>query len=256
MKSAQPKYQLAASFKVTVWFGPFGMLLGTGFIWAGTADFKTSDMPWIIGLWYTLFISLATPVLYFSFRKTSPLWVNGVMGFISGLVPIACVWGMATHFFYFAYAPMPRWASWIGLYGGAAVMLHWGYKVWIDVMDALHTKGLYAQAYVEQEKAFYFSWNFGPLLDNVQKYRDPFKSYHIWLAIAIAPFTVVLNRILSPITGSGHGVFLIMSFLGLPLTLFVIGIAIRTYILMIYYPIKIQLKTRKPVLMRDFYEVK
>jgi hypothetical protein len=252
MSSPEHKYQLESTFKFSIWGGPFMMLLGTGFIWAGTVDFKTSDTPWVIGLCYVVLMLIISPVLYFSFRKESPLWVNGIMAFLSWIVPAACVFGMAAHFFYFAYAPMPSWASWLGIYGGAALMLHWGYKCWNEVMVALHPKGLYSQAYLEEAKAFYYSWDFMQKLEDTQKYRDPFKSYHMWFAIAISPFVLVLNRMLTPFTGSGHGVFLVMSFLGLPFTLWIIGHAVRVYILMLHYPIKIQRATGKPVLMRDW----
>jgi len=236
----------------TTWGGSFLTLIGTGLFWAGSQDFKTSNLPWLAGLAYILFLNVCLPVLYFAYRNQSPVWVNGVMGILGGLVPAAGVLGMGAHFFYFSLAPMPRWVSLFGLVGGTALILHWGYKIACDVMDALHSKGLLAQAYIDADKVYYCdTWSFMQKMDAVQLKRDPFKSYHLWLALAITPFAVVLNRFLTPYTGSGHGVFIVLSILGLPMSLWIIGVAVRAYIVMIHYPLKLQHKTGKPVLMRE-----
>ncbi len=131
-------------------------------------------------------------------------------------------------------------------------MIHWGYKVWDDVMEALQKNGMFSKAYVDEGEAFYYSYDFMQKFEEVQKTRSPFKSYHLWFALALSPFVVILNRVLTPYTGSGHGVFMILSFLGLPMSLWIIGMAVRAYILMIHYPIKLQRQTGKPVLMRGF----
>jgi hypothetical protein len=113
---------------------------------------------------------------------------------------------------------------------------------------------MFDRIYIEEDDAFYYLHSSVRTLEEVAPARDPFKSYHLYAALLITPFVVVLNRMLTPYTGSGHGVFIVLSFFGLPMMLFAMGVMVRSFIMMVYYPIKLRKTTGKPVLMRGFVE--
>ena len=68
----------------------------------------------------------------------------------------------------------------------------------------------------------------------------------------VAPFVLVLNRVLTPVFGEGHGVFMVLAFFSVPILLWGVGILVQTIMTMIYYPIKLQRETGKSVLMKDW----
>jgi hypothetical protein len=240
--------------KTSCFGGAFVMLVATAGIWAGAGEFNLSSVFWKIGLWYTLGLFVVIPVIYFYFRQSNLLWPFAIMGFLGMGIPGLSVMGPGAYFFYFGFAPMPLWAHVLGLVGGIGMSYYWGRLVWHDVMTALNNKAMFDRIYIEEDDAFYYLHSSVRTLEEVAPARDPFKSYHLYAALLITPFVVVLNRMLTPYTGSGHGVFIVLSFFGLPMMLFAMGVMVRSFIMMVYFPIKLRKTTGKPVLMRGFVE--
>lgn len=236
---------------VTKWSsytGSFLTLLATSLVYAGTNDMKIStDFAWQFGLGYALFCFVAPWLIYSRYRNRNRrlllprqiIWFIGAGGAFSLL-------GFSGFFFYFGFAPMPMWAHVVGVGAGLTLSIYWGHLVWGDVMTALQKNGLFSRIYVEKDNGIYYFKNKKPLSD-----RNPVKSFFFYVAMLVAPLVVVLNRVLTPYTGSGHGVFMVLSFFGLPLILAMVGFAVQIYILTIYYPIKLQKQTGKSVLTTD-----
>jgi hypothetical protein len=205
-------------------------LFATLGIYLATDDMKIqTDFAWKFGLWYALFCFVGSWLIYFRYRK-SKLFIPKVINSFIAASGVFSLFGFSMFFFYFGFAPMPMWAHILGVGGGLGLSIYWGYLVWGDVMTALHKGDLLSRIYVEKEDAIYYMYrsikNKKPLSD-----RTPFKSFHIYAAMLVAPFAVVLNRVLTPYAGSGHGVFMVLSFFGLPMILTMVGFAVQFYIL-------------------------
>ncbi len=228
-------------------------LFATAIVYAGTDDMQIqSPLGWQLGLFVSL-ACLVLPWVFFFIQKEPDQQITA--GLISLVILLSIFWlfGYSGYYFYFGFAPMPGWIRWFGLMGGACLMVHWGCKIARDLLGVMHQRELFSRAYVDAGSVYHYRFRaFSAELEKHLPKRDPFKSYHLWLAFALTPFTLVLNRVLTPYTGSGHGVFIVSAILGLPMSLWIVGMAVRAYILMIHYPIKLQRQTGKPVLMRDF----
>lgn len=250
MSNNSSEFSLFNATKMASFVGVPLILLTTAIVFAATDDMKIqTDFAWKFGLWYALFCFVGSWLIYFRYRKTSlfmPRMINGLIGTSGGFALL----GFMPYFFYFGFAPMSMWAHILGVGGGLGLSIYWGYLVWGDVMTALHKGDLLSRIYVEKEDAIYYMYSSikkrKPLSD-----RTPFKSFHFYAAMLIAPLVVVLNRVLTPYTGSGHGVFMVLSFFGLPLILTMVGFAVQFYILGIYYPIKLKRQTGKSVVVPD-----
>jgi hypothetical protein len=236
-------------FDITQWAsfgGTFLTLLSTAIVSAATYDMKIqTDFAWKFGLWYALFCFVVPWLIYFRYRKEKLLLPRQINMFI-GSGGIFSLMGFMPYFFYFGFAPMSMWAHILGVGGGLGLSIYWGYLVWGDVMAALKKSGLFSRIYVEKDDGIYYFKSKKPLSD-----RTPFKSFHFYAAMLIAPLVVVLNRVLTPYTGSGHGVFMVLSFFGLPMVLTMVGVAVQLFILCIYYPIKLKRQTGKSVVVPD-----
>ena len=235
---------LLMATKISSFSGTFMTLVSTGVVQAATEDMKIqTDFAWKFGLWYALFSFVVPWLIYLRYRNSGLLLPRQISMVIGGGVGAFSMFSFVGYFFYFGFAPIPIWAHILGMGGGLGVFGYWGYLVWGDVMTALQKHNLFATIYVEKDDAILYYRNKKAFSD-----RSPFKSIHLYAAMLVAPFTFVLNRVLTPYTGSGHGVFIVLAFFGVPMTMFMIGSAVQVYILTIYYPIKLQRQTGKPVI--------
>ncbi|HAT33524.1 MAG TPA: hypothetical protein DCW29_22580 [Janthinobacterium sp.] len=106
--------------------------------------------------------------------------------------------------------------------------------------------------YVDEGNAIMFTRKSVAYMEDAKPARNPFKSYHLYAAMIMAPLTLVLNRVFTPIVGDGNGVFIVVGFLSIPMMQWGMGLFVQTAMLMVYYPIKLQRETGKPVLMKDW----
>lgn len=256
MKNIDRPVEINDQLKGIVWKAAFGgafiMSLSSAIILAGAIDFNVSRAMAFVGFVYAILVLIAFPVIYFIYRDHSPLWVNGLMGIFGGLIPAASIFGFGEFLFYFGFVASPRWVGVFGLLSGCLVVFLWGRVTWFDVMEALHKKGMYEKAYVNSENNIYYDFGFMEEFEKVQKKRSPFKSFHLYSALVITPFVFSLNRLLTPLVGGGHGVFLVLSFLGLPMGMWICGVVVRSFVLMIFCPFTIWRATGRHVLMRGF----
>jgi hypothetical protein len=62
--------------------------------------------------------------------------------------------------------------------------------------------------YCDEGEVFTFCREAVGVLEKARTNRNPFKSVHVYAATIVEPFTLSLNKILTPTLGDGHGVFL------------------------------------------------
>ena len=238
--------------KTASFSGLFLSLTATSFVWAGTEDLPASPLVWKISLVMSFVCFIATWITYIPFRKTDRLLGAGLLG-IFAFLTLFWLFGFSGFYFYFLFAQINDWFRAVALFGMTAALI---YRSWIIFNDTKRVfasnKALLSRMYVDEGSTFGFNGEVFIILEKTMPERNPFKTWYVWIVMLIAPFTLVLNRLLTPIFGSGHGVFLVLAFLVVPLLLWGAGFFVQFVILTIYYPIKLERETGKPVLMKDW----
>lgn len=232
--------------------GLFLSLFGTGIMWAGTEELSSSPLVWKISLILNFVFFVAIWITYIPVRKTDRLVGNGLLSMFI-LLSLFWVVGLAMFYFYFVFAQMNDWVRAVILSGVSAALAYRGFVISKDIKQAFASKKtLLPRMYVDEGNSFSFTRDAVGLLEKARPERSPFKEWHGWAAILLAPFTFVLNRLLTPLAGAGHGIFLVLAFLTVPLMLWGVGIFVQTVVIMIYYPMRFERETGKPVLMKDW----
>jgi len=242
--------------KVAVRLASFGVLffslLGSGIAWAGTDSFNCSADIWKTSLTLGLFLSLFAWVVYLPFKNTDRLLGNGLLSIFFFLC-LFWVFGFSGFYFYFLFAPMNLWLRTIALSSVTITLLYRMYTIVCDIREAFQKhENLFRQMYCDEGAIITFSRQAIGFLERSRKNRNPFKSIHAYAAMIVTPFVLVLNKLLTPVFGDGHGIFLVSAFFSVPILLWGIEIFAQTIVIMIYYPIKLQRETGKPVLMKDW----
>jgi hypothetical protein len=232
--------------------GLFLSLVGTFFVWAGVNAFNCSEVVWKAALTINLSCYALTWIIYLKFRNTDYLIGKGLVVFLL-FFNLFWLFGFAMFYFYFLFAPINSWARAIALISMTLVLMHRAISIHHDIKSALKAKqGLFDRIYYNNGESIIFNTEAFGVLQEARKDRNPFKSFYIYAAMFITPFVLVLNRLLSPIMGDGHGVFAVTAFFSVPILQWGVEIFVQTTMTTIYYPIKLQLQTGKPVLLKDW----
>jgi len=163
------------------------------------------------------------------------------------------LFGVSNFYFYFLFAPVNVLLRLIVLTVVTSILFHHGYVIFCDIQEAFKKhKKLFGQMYIDEGISFTFRREAVGLLEKSRRNRNPFKPIHAYAAIIVTPFVLVLNRILTPLLGDGHGVFLVLAFFAIPMLLWGVEIFVQTVVIMVYYPIKLQRESGKPVLLKDW----
>jgi len=242
--------------KVAVRLSSFGVLFfslfGTAIAWAGTDSFNCSEVIWKASLALGLFFSALAWLVYLPFRNTDQLLGNGLLSIFVFLC-LFWLFGFGGFYFYFLFAPINSLIRAVALLSVTTTLLYRAHQTSKDIKEAFQKhKQLFDRMYCDEGTCFTFSRQSIRLLEKSRKIRNPFRSIHTYIAIIATPFVLILNRILSPVIGEGHGVFLILAFFSVPILLWGVETFMQTIATMIYYPIKLQRTTGKPVLMKDW----
>jgi hypothetical protein len=242
--------------KIAVRVASFGVLffslLGTGVAWAGADSFNCSAVIWKTSLALGLIFSLFAWLVYLPFRNTDQLLGNGLLSIFFFLC-LFWLFGFAGFYFYFLVAPINVWLRTIALSGVTVALLYRMYIITCDIREAFQVhENLFDRMYCDEGTSITFTRQAVGFLEQARKNRNPFKSIHAYAAMIVAPFVLVLNKLLTPVLGDGHGVFLVSAFFSVPILLWGVEIFVQTIVTMIYYPIKLQRETGKPVLMKDW----
>lgn len=250
--SAEVGSHLKRLVKLASFGGLFISTLGTGFAWAGSESFHSPSEIWKTSLLLNAFFFALTWLAYIPFRGTDRLIGNGVLALFL-LLSFFWIFGFGGFYFYFLFAPMILSIRLTVLVIATSALAYHGFLISRDIKNAFHNKEkLFQRMYHEEGRCYTFERNSIARLQNARKDRNPFKSIHGIAAIIITPFILMLNKLLTPILGDGHGFFWIMAFFCLPMMLWGVELFVQTIMTMIYYPVKLERETGKPVLMKDW----
>jgi hypothetical protein len=252
LSSAHSREHLKNLVKLVSFGGLFLSASGTAFAWAGTESFNCSSTIWKVSLTLNLLLFLLTWVAYLPFRGTSKLIGNGILA-VFFLLSFFWIFGFAGFYFYFLFAPIALTLRLTILLIVTSTIFYHAFSINDDIRKAfLHHGKLFNEMYHDEGMSFSFKREAVRLLQSSRKNRNPFKSIHSILAIIVIPFVLVLNRLLTPFFGDGHGFFLVMAFFCVPMMLLGVEMFVQTAVTMIYYPVKLERDTGKPVLMKDW----
>lgn len=224
-------------------------LLGTGVSYAAYADdLSVSGWPWKIGMLVTLVCFLTPFAIYMMYRRTNLLWVCGLVQSI-GVFAVYFFFGIFAYFYYFVFAPMQPLARWPGLLGGVALTLYWLAIIKRSVFHTITTTSFVDRAFVDQGSELRFQIQPGMMLfDKLHNERSPFPKIYYWIVSGVAPFYLILNRLLSSGFGT-NGVLFFLAVLGMPVALWFAGLLVRIYVLMVRLPRQLAKEHGKPVLV-------
>jgi hypothetical protein len=247
-----PGDHLKGVVRVAAFGGLFLSLIGTCVIWTGTDAFNCSAIIWQSSLEVNLVAFILTWAIYFPFRNTDRLLGHGLISILM-LVSLFWLFGFSMFYFYFLFSPISTLARFSVLTGFTGMLFYRIYIINDDIKEAFQMdKQLFCRMYVDEGTCITYSQYSYSFLQEARKDRNPFKSIHAYVAIAIAPFVLVLNSLLAPVVGEGHGVFMISAFLTAPILIWGTDMFVQTIVTTIYYPIKLERQSGKPVLTKGW----
>lgn len=211
-------------------------------------DFAVSNWPWRTSLFVACICSLGPFLVYLPTRRTNALRTCGLMAAI-GVFAVYYFFGIFGYFFYFGFAPMPGWSRWLGLIGGAALTTYWAAKTHKSVKYTIDHTSFVTSAFADGDDVVSYDIQKGMAkFEKLHKESSPFPKIYAYIVYAIAPFCLVLNRLLGSDFGS-TGVFLFIAILGMPLSLWLVALFVRVLLVMIVLPIELERKHHKRVVV-------
>jgi hypothetical protein len=226
-------------------------ILGAGVSYAAYADdLAVSGWPWKIGLLVTLvclFVPLTASTMY---RRSNLLWVCGLILSIATFA-MYFFFGIFAYFYYFVFAPMAPHLRWPGLLGGIGLTLYWAGMSRQTVLHTITNTSFVKRAFEENAADFRYRTQAGmALFERLNKERSPFPKIYSYIVFGIAPFYLILGRLLSSNFGA-NGVLFVLAMLGMPVSLWFAGLLVRVYLVMVSLPRKLERENHKPVLVAD-----
>ncbi|MBR8211260.1 hypothetical protein KDW61_21600 [Burkholderia cenocepacia] len=210
-------------------------------------DYGVSGLPGQISVAIAV-ACVATPVIcWLVCRRTNKFIVYGWLRLVSLLSAYALI-GIAFYFYYFIFAPMPVFARVAGLAIGGGLSVYWTVYSYLALTRHIAHSDFEGRAFDIDDGAIVCRKDFFETLDAAYAERSPFVKWHSWIVMALAPFFLVLSRLLSMYFGTG-GVLFFVAAITFPASLWLIGVMIRVGVTMIQLPYAMEQKYRKPVLM-------
>jgi hypothetical protein len=250
-RNAVPKDSIWAMTKKVAPMSLLLPLLSAGVSYAAYADdLSVSGWPWKIGLLVTFACFVAPFAIYMMYRRTNLLWVCGLVQSI-GVFAVYFFFGIFAYFYYFMFAPLLQQVRWPGLLGGIALTVYWVVISRRSVLHTIETTSFVEQAFDENTSDLRYRIQPGMMLfERLSKERSPFPKIYYWIALGIAPFYLILSRLLSSNFGT-NGVLFALAVLGMPVSLWFVGLLVRIYLVMVSLPRQLGKQHRKPVLVAE-----
>jgi hypothetical protein len=203
-------------------------------------DLGTSELPWKISLGIALVCFLLPILICVKYREGDRLAAYGLINLI-GIFSIYYFFGIFAYFFFFVFAKMPFGVRWPAILGGIALSLYWTWKTLNNVRCTIESTHFVSKAFERTDD--------GSIHYNVQQGMRRFEKNYVepsalpkpfaYLAYAFAPFYLILHRIIGSFFGT-NGILFFLAVLGLPLSLLLISFLVRTYIITVALPLRIE----------------
>ncbi|MEX3951754.1 hypothetical protein AB4Y40_28875 [Paraburkholderia sp. EG287B] len=175
----------------------------------------------------------------------------GVCGLVQsiGIFAVYFFFGIFAYFYYFIFAPLQPLVKWPGLLGGIALTFYWLASIKRSVLHTITATPFVERAFIEQQSCLGFRIQPGmTLFDQLHSERLPFPKIYYWIVSGVAPFYLILSRVLSASFGT-NGVLFFLAVLGMPVSLWLGGGLVRVYVVMVFLPRQLEKERGKPVLV-------
>ena len=221
--------------------------LAAGLSYAAYAsDLAVSIWPWRISLIVMLACFLGTASIYAKARRTNALWACGAISAI-GMFAAYYFFGVFAYFYYFLFSPMPILVRWSGFLGGAVLTIYWMAVARRGIKHTIEHTSFPKNAFIDDGDVISYDLQKGMRsFERLYKERLPFPKIYSYIVYGIAPFYLILNRLLTTNFGS-TGVLLFMAVLGMPMSLWFASVFVRVCLVMVALPIRIEREQRKRV---------
>lgn len=143
---------------------------------------------------------------------------------------------------------MPLLERIVGLGVGGGLTAYWLIFSWLDLTRFIKRSNFENRAFDLYDEEIVCKKKFFEILDEGYVEKDPFVRWHNWIVMALAPFFLVLSRLLSTYFGTG-GVLFFIAAVTFPASLWLIGVMVRVGVTMILLPLFMEQRYRKPVLI-------
>lgn len=218
--------------------------------WQAFTAFGPSNLPWKIALAIEILCPIVVYAHHYLNRRKKRLILDGLSA-IAGILPLWFFLG-SYWLFYFGFAPMPSWVRAIGLTLALAVTIVWTWLTWRAYSREAQRKRLIQHLYDEEDARLVFSIQSDQVTAQLEGLPGASFVVPAGLVSALAPvvlaYTIVSARTTTT-NGGPHGVFIILSVLGVPITCwFLKHFFIRIAYFHIYLPAKLERSTGKPVI--------
>lgn len=155
--------------------------------------------------------------------------------------------GVIPFFFYFLFAPIPLYLRAGGLLLGIAMTAHWMAFTARDVNKALTTSRFVQDAFEDTGSVLQYRLQSIAKLEAILSSRSPSGKLHMYLVLLVAPLSLVIGRIVSPVFGA-HGPILLSALILFPVSQWIAGIGVRQYIVMVRLPKTLEHMQGRPVI--------
>lgn len=237
------------SAKKAAWVCLLFPLLAAGVAYAAyTDDLGASELPWKVSVAVMLVSLIALGVIFACSRGSNLVWAFGLTQCI-GIFALYFFFGIFAYFFLFLFAPLPPQVRWPGLIGGIAITAYWLYTARRNVLHTVQHTGFVGKAFDEQASEFRYHLQAGMQeFERLNKEKSPFPKFFALVVAGIAPFYLILQRVLSAGFGT-NGVLFFLAVFGMPVSLWFAGLLVRIYLVMVALPIRLQREHLKPVMI-------
>ncbi|WP_157695726.1 hypothetical protein [Caballeronia hypogeia] len=216
---------------------------------AYAADLAVSNLPWQISLMLMLGCCVGSSVLCLCFGRGDRLAVYGLIGSV-GIFATYHLFGIVPYFYFFMFADIPSVLRWAGLALGTVLTTFWIWLIARNVRYTINHTRFVAAAFKERGD--------GVIRYEVQRGMRIFEKHYVepsplpkplaYVVFAIAPFCLVLPRILTSAFGT-NGVLLVLAALGLPMSLWLIGLLVRMFLVTVVLPLRIERERKMRVIV-------
>jgi len=215
---------------------------------AYTDDLAVSEWPWKISALLTVVCSLGPLAIYFQYRGTNALWAYGLVWLI-GMFSGYYFLGIVGYFYFFIFAPMAAYLRLPALVGGVLLTTYWVIVTYRNATHTIRTTSFVEHAFEEHGDEINFQIQDGMReFERRCKELNPFPRFFMYFIYGIAPFYLILNRILSSNFGT-NGVLLFVAALCMPMSLWFAGVLVRGYLVTVALPLRIESERHKRVVV-------
>ena len=230
--------------------GAFIGIVTVGVYWFAFTAFGSSSLPWQIALVVEVLSPSIIYIHYLLNHRTRRLFWEGIAACI-GLLPFWMLMG-STWIFYFGFAPMPSTIRMVALTFWLTVTAGWIWLTWRNYTRATRKQDLMNQLYLKEASRIVYPQASDFVVARIES-PGPSIVVPYWLVSTLGPvfiaYAMVSGRVFEK-TGGPHGVFIILSVLGLPISCWMLSnLFLRTVYFHIYLPLKLESETGKKVIL-------